>query len=99
MKRKILLLSFISLMTIFILSACATNDEPAPEDDSDSMGEAMDHDMDGHMDHDEEPNLTDSTGENELEIHAAVGDERDKEDEVAHTVRTQREETEGYDGP
>ncbi|MFD1362802.1 multicopper oxidase family protein [Lentibacillus salinarum] len=98
MKRKILLLSFISLMTIFILSACATNDEPAPEEDSDSMGEAMDHDMEGHMDHDEEPNLTDSTGENELEIPAALGSESDKEDEVAYTVRAQKGETEIFDG-
>src|SRR5699024_8899997 len=46
----------------------------------------------------EEPNLTDSTGENELEIPAALGSESDKEDEVAYTIGAQKGETEIFDG-
>src|SRR5699024_8923427 len=46
----------------------------------------------------EEPNLTDSTGENELKIPAALGNESDNESEVAYTVRAQKGETEIFDG-
>lgn len=101
MKRKILLLGFISLLTIFVLSACAMDDEPTPKENSDSTEEGkddstMDQDMEGHMDHDEEVSLNNSTGENELEIPPAL--ESDNEDEVAYTVRAQKGETEIFDG-
>src|SRR5699024_11161607 len=100
MKRKILLIGLISLLTALVLSACAANGGTNPDEESDSKDEGSDsmEDMEGHMDHDEEPNLTDSTGENELEIPAALGSESDKEDEVAYTVRAQKGETEIFDG-
>src|SRR5699024_3546366 len=103
MKKKFLLMAAISLLAASVLSACATNDEPTPNGNSNSMEEKdndsnMNQDMEGHMDHDEEPNLTDSIGENELEIPAALGSESDKEDEVAYTVRAQKGETEIFDG-
>src|SRR5699024_1924831 len=59
---------------------------------------AMNQDMEGHMDHDEEVSLKDSTGENEIEIPSALGSESENEDEVAYTVRAQEGETEIYDG-
>ena len=103
MKRKVLLSGFIFVLSIFVLSACATNDdEPAPNENSNSMEEEkeddsdMDHDMEGHMDHDEEVSLNNSTGENELEIPPEL--ESDNEDEVAYTVRAQKGETEIFDG-
>src|SRR5690625_297066 len=101
MKRNLLLLGFMSLLTIFVLSACATNDETTSEENSDSKEEekddsTMDQDMEGHMDHDEEVSLNNSTGENELEIPSVL--ESDNEDEVAYTVRAQKGETEIFDG-
>src|SRR5699024_12668408 len=56
----------------------------------------MDQDMEGHMDHDEEVSLNNSTGENELEIPSVL--ESDNEDEVAYTFRAQKGETEIFDG-
>src|SRR5699024_2408285 len=93
----------ISLLVKFVLSACTTNEEPTTNGKSNSMEEKdndsnMNQDMEGHMDHDEEPNLTDSTGENELKIPAALGNESDNESEVAYTVRAQKGETEIFDG-
>src|SRR5699024_7838751 len=98
-----LLMASISLLAAFVLSACATNDEPTPNGNSNSMEEKdndsnMNQDMEGHMDHDEEPNLTDSTGENELNIPAALGNESDNEREVEYTVRVQMGETEIFVG-
>src|SRR5699024_12626108 len=98
MKKKFLLMASISLLAAFVLSACATNDEPTPNGNSNSMGETdndsnMNQDMEGHMDHDEEPNLTDSTGEHELKIPAALGNESHNEREFAYKVRAQRGET------
>src|SRR5699024_10507845 len=95
------LLGFMSLLTIFVLSACATNDETTPEENSDSMEEGKDdstmgQDMEGHMDHDYEENLNNSTGENEIEIPPVL--ESDKEDKVAYTVRAQKSETEIFNG-
>src|SRR5699024_4159670 len=103
MKKKFLLMASISLLAAIFLSACATNDEPTPNGNSNSMEEKdndsnMNQDMEGHMDHDEEPNLTDSTGENELKIPAALGNESDNESEVAYTVRAHKGETEIFDG-
>src|SRR5699024_6495272 len=100
MKKKILLIGLISLLTALVLSACATNSGTTPDEKSDSKDEGSDSmdDMEGHMDHDEEASLNNSTGENELEIPAALGNESDKEDEVAYTVRAQKGETEIFDG-
>src|SRR5699024_83439 len=93
----------ISLLAAFVLSACATNDEPTPNGNSNSMEEKdndsnMNQDMEGHMDHDEEPNITDSTAENELKIPAALGNESDNESEAAYAVRAQTGEAEIFDG-
>src|SRR5699024_12513896 len=71
------------------------NSHPTEGKDNDS---SMNQDMEGLMEHDEEPNVTESTGENELKIPAALGNERDNESEVAYTVRPQKGETEIFDG-
>ncbi|GAA0316549.1 multicopper oxidase domain-containing protein [Oceanobacillus oncorhynchi subsp. oncorhynchi] len=109
MKRKLLLISLISLLTALVLSACAGNVESTPEEnsdmeqESDSMEEGMDHSSmdddamaDGHMSHDEVVSLNDSTGENELKIPPLL--ESDNEEEVVYTVRAQEGETEIFDG-
>src|SRR5699024_3909906 len=103
MKKKFLLMASISLLAAFVLSACARNDEATPNGNSNAMEEkdndsSRNQEMEGHMDQDEGPNLTDPTGENELTIPAALGNESDNESEVAYTVRAQKGETEIFDG-
>ncbi|HLR73506.1 MAG TPA: multicopper oxidase domain-containing protein [Pseudogracilibacillus sp.] len=108
MNRK-LMIGIIALVVSVVLAACGGNEKTAPDnntdtknDNSDSTEEkddsAMNQDMEGHMDHDEEVSLKDSTGENEIEIPSALGSESENEDEVAYTVRAQEGETEIYDG-
>src|SRR5699024_5858901 len=108
MNRK-LMIGIIALVVSVVLAACGGNEKTATDnntdtknDNSDSTEEkddsAMNQDMEGHMDHDEEVSLKDSTGENEIEIPSALGSESENEDEVAYTVRAQEGETEIYDG-
>jgi len=99
--KRILLISSISLLDMFVLSACATNNEPIPEGNSGSMEDKKDdsptdHDMEGHMDHDEEVSLNNSAGENELKIPPVL--DSISEDEVTYIVRAQKGETEIFDG-
>ncbi|WP_088051910.1 multicopper oxidase family protein [Virgibacillus dakarensis] len=110
MKRKILLIGLIFLLSALVLSACAGNDETTSganadteessknmnknEEKSDSM-EGMEG-MEGHMSHDEVVSLNDSTGENELKMPPVL--ESDSEEEVVYTVRAQKGETEIFDG-
>src|SRR5699024_12582337 len=82
-------------------SACATNNEPIPEGNSGSMEDKKDdsptdHDMEGHIDHDEEVSLNNSAGENELKIPPVL--DSISEDEVTYIVRAQKGETEIFDG-
>src|SRR5699024_2838026 len=77
------------------------NNEPIPEGNSGSMEDKKDdsptdHDMEGHMDHDEEVSLNNSAGENELKIPPVL--DSSSEDEVTYIVRAQKGETEIFDG-
>src|SRR5699024_3100489 len=107
MNRK-LMIGIIALLMSVVLAACGGNGKTTPDNnadtenkDSDSTEEkddsTMDQDMEGHIDHDEEVSLNNSTGENELEIPAALGSERDNEEEVAYTGQGQKGEPKIYD--
>lgn len=110
MKSKKLIIGLITLMTAFILSACAGNDEnkTAPQNNADTKNETNENmnmnekesmeGMEGHMSHDEVVSLNDSTGENELKIPSVLENDNEKEGEVAYTVRAQKGETEIFDG-
>src|SRR5699024_6072082 len=105
-----IVLGLLVLITSLALVACSGNKESTPndgantgkdsqkksgmnEEGSDSM-----EDMAGHMDHDEEVSLNNSTGENELKIPSLHEDENEKKGEVAYTVRAQKGETEIFEG-
>ena len=112
MNKRNLWLSLLSLMTVFILSACtdderetsatSSDDEQNTHEDmnmeEESMEDMMDSDsMDNeHMDHDEIVSLTDSTGENELIIPPVL--KSNNEEKTEYTLRAQTGQTEIFDG-
>jgi len=112
MNRKNLWLSLLSLMIVFILSACTGNEGEASaggsgseQDSSEEMNmnnESMEGMMDSgsmsneHMDHDDIVSLIDSTGENELNIPPVL--KSDSEKKTEYTVRAQTGQTEIFDG-
>ena len=112
MKSKKLIIGLITLMTAFVLSACAGNNEnkTAPNNNADTKNEANENmnmnekeSMEGmegmendHRSDDEVVSLNDSTGENELKMPPVL--ESDNKKEVVYTVRAQKGETEIFDG-
>jgi len=81
-----------------ILGACDQKGNETKDMNQTTMTEEMDDDMmEGHMDHDDEVSLNDSTGKNELKIPDELKRDEGSE-ELVYTVKAQKGETEFFDG-
>ncbi|WP_301107650.1 multicopper oxidase domain-containing protein [Sporosarcina sp.] len=89
-------------LSLFVIGGCSTNnsapDKAVEESPKHHMMEGMDHSdmMEGHMSHDQEVRLNDSTGTNELKLPPVL--ERNADSEALYTVRAQEGKTEIIEG-
>lgn len=113
MKHKKLIIFLVSLITALVLSACAGNNETAPEDNVDKEKESNENmDMNGKesmegMDMDKDTTEEHISEEEMVSLNNSTGEnelkmppvlESDSEEEVVYTVRAQEGETEIFDG-
>lgn len=91
MRKK---LTFMLASALF-LSACSAETDSAM-DHSEMDHSEMNHSMMGH-DHDE-PELNNSTGENELKLPPILKSDKETEDEIYYTVDAQKGQTEIFEG-